>query len=492
MKIFISYPPIESEKGTAQIGQNRQFQWFAKHSVIYPMIPAYAATLLKEKGYEVFWDDAIAKRESFEEWIERVRKETPDLIAMETKTPVVKIHWGIISKIKEASPKTKVVLMGDHVTEFPEESMKNSEVDYVITGGDYDFSLLSICESLTKKGKLDKGKKLLGLEPGIWWREKSKIKNNGKFDLCHDLNSLPFIDRELTRYDLYTKNGNYKYLPGTYTLAGRDCWWGKCKFCSWPTLFPKYRTRAPELLFEEIKNLVEKYGIREVMDDTGTFPVGEWLKTFCNLMISSGLNKKVRISCNMRFGVLNQEDYNLMREAGFRFLLFGLESGNQETLDRIDKGIKVDDIIEGCKMAKRAGLNPHVTVMMGYPWEDMEMAQRTINLVKLLFEKGYADTLQATIVMPYPNTPLYKEAKKNNWLEVEDGDWEKFDMRQRILKSPLTEEQIKELTSALYRLVFKPKFILNQLLSIRNIDDIKYIWRGFKAVIGKHLKDFQK
>lgn len=481
MKVFISYPPIESDKGTAQIGQNRQFQWFAKHSVIYPMIPAYAASLLKEKGYDVFWDDAIAKYESWEKWIERVEKDKPDLIALETKTPVVKIHWGIIDEIKKTSPRTKVVLMGDHVTAYPGESMKNSKTDFVITGGDYDFSLLSICDNISK------GKKL---EAGIYYRQKGKIKNTGKFNLCHDLNELPFIDRELTRYDLYTKNGNYKYLPGSYTMAGRDCWWGKCKFCSWPTLFPKYRTRKPELLFQEIKMLVEKYKIREIMDDTGTFPVGEWLKKFCSLMIKSGLNKKVRISCNMRFGVLKQEDYVMMRTAGFRFLLFGLESGNQATLNKINKGIKIEDIINGCKMAKKAGLNPHLTVMIGYPWEDYAQAKKTINLVKYLFEHGYADTLQATIVMPYPNTPLYKEALKNKWLAVEDGDWEKFDMRQRILKSPLTENEIKKLTSELYRLAFKPRFIFNQLINVRNMDDIKYLWRGFKAVIGKHLKDF--
>ncbi len=483
MKIFISYPPLKSKKGIAQIGQNRQFQWFVKHSVIYPVIPAYAATLLKSKGYEVFWDDAIAKKESYEKWLKRIREIKPEIVAIETKTPVVKMHWNIIQEIKKVSPKTKIVLMGDHVTEFPEESMKNSRVDFVITGGDYDFLLLSIAEHISKKKKL---------ELGIWFRDEEKIKNTGKFELLHDLNSLPIIDRDLTQWRLYTENGNYKYLPGTYTMVGRDCWWGKCKFCSWPTLFPKYRTRKPELLFEEIKLLVEKYGVREVMDDTGTFPCGEWLKKFCKLMIDSGLNKKVRISCNMRFGILKLKDYQLMREAGFRFLLFGLESANQETLNKIEKGIKVNDIEEGCKWAKEAKLNPHITVMMGYPWETYEMAKNTVNLVKKIFQEGHANTLQATIVMPYPNTPLYKEALRNNWLEVKDGDWEKFDMRTKILKSPLTEEEIKELTSSLYKLAFSPKFILNQIKEIRNIDDVKYLWRGFNAVVKKHLKDFKK
>jgi len=479
MKVFISYPPLG--KGTAQIGQNRQFQWFEQHSVIYPMVPAYAATLLKRNGYDVFWDDAIAKKESYSKWLSRIRRAKPDLVAIETKTPVVKEHWRIIGDIKEASVLTKVVLMGDHVTGFPKESMENSLVDYVITGGDYDFMLLSLCEHLLKGSKLEKG---------IWYRKKDEIKSTGKFKLNHDLNSLPMIDRKLTQWWLYKENGNYKHLPGTYTMVARDCWWSRCTFCSWPSMYPAFRVRRPELLVAEIGMLVKNYGVKEIMDDSGTFPAGEWLKRFCILMIETGLNKKVRISCNMRFGVLKYEDYKLMRKAGFRFLLFGLESANQETLDRIEKGIKVEDIVSGVRWAKEAGLNPHLTVMIGYPWEDYGMALKTINLAKRLFEGGHADTLQATIVIPYPFTPLYKQCRKRKWLEIEHGDWNRFDMRTKVMKSSLTEKQIKELTSSLYKLFFKPKYIMNQVLGMSSLDDLRYIIRGFSKVVGKHLRDF--
>jgi radical SAM superfamily enzyme YgiQ (UPF0313 family) len=128
--------------------------------------------------------------------------------------------------------------------------------------------------------------------------------------------------------------------------------------------------------------------------------------------------------------------------------------------------------------------------MIGYPWESYEMAKKTAELAKQLFNEGSADTLQATIVMPYPNTPLFKECLLNGWLEAKPGEWEKFDMRQKIIKSPLTEEQIKELTSSFYRLFFKPKYIFNQFAGIRSFDDISYITRGFSKVVGKHLRDF--
>ncbi|MBI5892564.1 MAG: B12-binding domain-containing radical SAM protein, partial [Deltaproteobacteria bacterium] len=336
MKISISYPPLESEKGIPLLGQNRQFQWFSEPTYIYPMVPAYAATLLKENGFEVIWDDGIAEGLTYNQWLERIKKERPDVIAIETKTPVIKRHWQIINDLKKLSTfnfQPLTVLMGDHVTALPEESMLNSPVDFVLTGGDYDFLLLNLCNQLATRNM----QLVSSLAPGVWHRKEGKITNTGNYDLNHDLNSLPLIDRGLTKWKLYSeKNGNYKYLPGTYTMAARDCWWGKCSFCSWTTIFPgaKYRTRTPEKMLEEVGMLIENYGIREIMDDSGTFPVGEWLHAYCEGRIKRGYNKRVKIDCNMRFGILGEKEYEMMAKAGFRFILFGLESANQKTLDR--------------------------------------------------------------------------------------------------------------------------------------------------------------
>jgi len=75
MKIFVSFPPLEG-KGTPMLGQNRQFQWFHNPSFIYPMVPASAATLLKEKGHEVFWDDGIARKWKKDQWWDNLRFES--------------------------------------------------------------------------------------------------------------------------------------------------------------------------------------------------------------------------------------------------------------------------------------------------------------------------------------------------------------------------------------------------------------------------------
>ena len=484
MKIMISYPPLESEKGVPLLAQNRQFQWFNKPTYIYPMIPAAAATLLSKHGYQVIWDDAIAGEKSYQEWWGNLLRERPDLIALETKTPVVKRHWQIINQIKSQPDKSwqpRVVLMGDHVTALPEESLQQSQADFVLTGGDYDVLLLGLADYLSKSPT--------PLPPGIWYRENGRIVNTGKFQLTQDLNRLPFIDRDLTRWHLYSeKNGNFKYLPGSYIMAGRDCWYHRCKFCSWTTLFPKFRTRSPQHVLDEIGQLIEKYQIREIMDDSGTFPTGEWLTEFCRGMIQRGYNRRVRLDCNMRFGAASEEDYRLMQRAGFRWILFGLESANQSTLDKINKGIKAEQIPESCRQASGAGLFPHVTIMFGYPWEDYAQLMNTVNLGRYLLKKGYAYTLQATMVIPYPGTPLFEECRINGWLKT--TDWDRFDMREPVMVTPMSPAQVKQAVQQVYSIAFNPEFILRKIMSIRDIQDLRYFSKAAKSVWG-HLKDFR-
>ncbi len=94
-----------------------------------------------------------------------------------------------------------------------------------------------------------------------------KLENSGKFRLNHNLDTLPMIDRDLTNWHLYSShNSNFYRAPGAYTMFGRDCWWGKCTFCSWTQIFPHFRTRSAENLLDEMGVLVNKYKVKEIMD----------------------------------------------------------------------------------------------------------------------------------------------------------------------------------------------------------------------------------
>ena len=481
MKILIGYVPLISEKGVPLLSQNRQFQWFSKPTYVYPMVPASAATLLKHEGHDVHWLDGIAEGLSEAEFEKRYVAIGADLFLLETKTPVVKPTWRIVNKLKTLLPSCKIVLCGDHVTALPEESLAHSQADYILCGGDYDFSLRDLVHSLESGTPMPLG---------FWWRgEGGRLETSGKFCLStNKLDDLPAIDRELTRWELYSReNGNFRQTPGTYTMAGRDCWWGKCRFCSWTTLYPNWRTRSPEKMLDEIGAIIERYGVKEIFDDSGCFPAGEWLRTFCEGMIARGYHKRVVMGCNMIPGVLTPELYGLMAKAGFRFVLFGLESASEQTLDRIKKCPSAKQIAASMQAAHRAGLRPHVTCMIGYPWETLDEAKATVAMTRSLFDRGWIDTLQGTIVIPYPGTPLFAECQENGWLRTED--WDRYDMREPIMKNGIPDEEIFALIRGLYTSFLTPKFILRQILAIRKPSDVAFLWRAGIRVIG-HLLDF--
>jgi len=482
MKIIIGYPPTISEKGAATLGQNRQFQWFSDPCLILPVVMATAATLLKKKENNVLWLDCIAENINEEKFFSVLSREKPDLFIFETKTPVIKQHWKIIDKIKNRFPGIKIAIAGDHVTSFPEETLKNSKVDFVLTGGDYDFLSAELVDWLNKKRKK--------MPAGIFSWQKGRIKGS-KFELKHNLDELPFIDRELVKWKNYQEEASMSGYPYAYIMSGRDCWWGKCKFCAWPRLYPRFRVRSVKNVLDEIGMLIEKYNVKEIFDDSGTLCVGEWLKELCKGLIEKGYNKKIKYSCNMRFGILKQEYYKLMKRAGFYMLKFGLESANQKTLDWLNKGIKVKDIIDGCKMAKEAGLAVHLTMIVGYPIETKDDALKTFQLAKKLMQSGLADVLQATILVPYPGTILWNEALKEKWFLFDPYEYERYDMSEPVLKVRGNAKEVAAICHKIHTIFLTPKYVLARLKNTKNWDDFMFNLRGIRTLFGK-LKDFSR
>lgn len=248
--------------------------------------------------------------------------------------------------------------------------------------------------------------------------------------------SLPAPDRVFTRAKEYT-SGNYKHLPGTHIQVANGCWWGKCSFCIEQNK-PYEVRRNSEVCLELVE--CKKLGFREIFDDSGTFPIGEWLEHFC----WHWEGQRMTFGCNMR---MVDEDYTMMKRAGFRILLFGLESANQNTLDKINKGVKVEDYKYIIK-AWRAGLEPHVSVMFGYPWETDRDALNTLHLVWYLLRKGYAKTAQASFF---------------------------------TCPGAGSNENHRKYIRQIYSVWKSPKFWFRQIKDIKDKDDLKYLWRKIKA-----------
>src|SRR3989344_1595542 len=485
MKVVVGFPPTLSSKGTPLLSQNRQFQYFENPTFLFPVAMGTAATMARDSyGHTVLWEDAIAQNMSWKEYIEMLQKEKPDVFFFETKAPVVMKHWQAAKILKQYFPDMKLVICGDHISYDTQETMENSPVDFAIKGGYYDFAFCELLEYLEGKTK--------NIPQGVWYRKDGKIVDNGRYELKRRIDDAPIIDRKLTKNENYQKEFNLKGRPLAYIMSGRDCWYGKCTFCVWDqTLYPKgnFRVRTPENVMKEVKYLVDECGVKEIFDDCGTITVGKWLNDFCKLMIDSGYNKKVMYSCNMRFGAVNADEYKLMHKAGFRLLKYGLESGNQFTIDKLDKGTKIPEVVTSCREAKEAGLIVHLTMMVGYPWETRKDAMETIKLSKYLMRKGYADVLQSTVIVPYPGTPLWREGMEKNWFRFNPHDYERFDMAEPVFKTPdMSPQEVLNICRKIYNVFWHPEYIFRHLMKIKSIEDVKYTIKGVRAVVG-HMFD---
>lgn len=295
-------------------------------------------------------------------------------------------------------------------------------------------------------------------------------QDDGTFDRVIDsdrqievpFDQLPIPDRVFTyaKNPKYLSYGNYKLRPATHYLSSNLCWWAGakgCVFCvdSQRIVEGEYRgVRTVDHVLSEIDDCI-RLGFKEMFDDAGTIPLGKWIHEFCDKMIASGRNKEIMLGCNLK--PLKLDYYPLMKKAGFRFILVGIESANQPTVDRIQKGQRSEDIIPIIKSMSDAGLEPHVTFMSAYPWETEEDEQRSIDLCGYLLRKGYAKTAQASVyspprTLPDPNSIGHKRIPRY------------FD----AYKSP--------------------EFWLHKLRDIRRWEDIAYLGRGARLVAEEHIR----
>jgi len=300
----------------------------------------------------------------------------------------------------------------------------------------------------------------------VWFGE-----DDGKFDriiksdreIDVDFDKLPIPDRKFTNSmnPKYLSYGNYKYFPGSHLLSSNLCWWAGAKGCTFCVDSlriienEKRGLRTVDHVLTEIEDCV-KLGHKELFDDAGTIPINEWLNELCRKMIDTGLNKKIVLGCNLK---PIKQDFKLMREAGFRFILVGIESANQNTINKIQKGQRADKVIENIKAMSDAGLDPHGTFMCGYPWETPEEEKNTIELCHYLLKKGYLKTAQASVyspprTQPDPNSPGHKYVPRF------------FDA---------------------YR---SPEFWFHKVKDIKRWEDFTYLLRGGRLVLEEKVRKF--
>ncbi|MFH1287204.1 MAG: radical SAM protein [bacterium] len=495
-KIAIYYPPMIKNGEYPLLTQNRQFKFSKSKEIrIYPVIMSTLATMLSKREYEVLFLDGVNQRRTDEKCEQILSDFRPDCIILETKAPLFNQHLQLARELKDKF-QPLIIFCGDHVSFFPEDAVKNDAIDYAVVSGYYDFIITELVEYLN--GKLDK------IPSGVFYKEGGQIKGGDKIE-DYNLDDAPLINRDLTIWNLYGEA--YLYKPAAYILSGRGCGGsavivenhrsltpGKCSFCIWQYALwnTTAKLRSPFAVADEIELLVKKYKVKEIFDDneSGAIWDEEWLNIFYNELVKRKLKGKFSLSSNARADALTEKRVKLLKQIGYRLLKVGLESANDTTLSKIQKDENFSQIEKGIMNAKKEGLAVLMTTMVGYPWENENDADKTYNATKklMLYKTHFGDSLQSSIVVPYPGTPLYNYACKNNLFTKDAEDFRNYDMSHNILKADI---DVAKWCRKMWRIHLHPLFMLKSLLTIRKIEDIRLAWTGVISLIG-HLSDYER
>ena len=300
---------------------------------------------------------------------------------------------------------------------------------------------------------------------------------------------LPFIDRNLTNWKLYSKRNEYfKKTPGTFIMSARGSIYNSYNSNSSSILFNNVRVRNPINVIDEIEYLNKRYAIKEILDTSVYFPTNEWLSLFCETMKERKLHKKLYIDCYVHFGSLEYHDYRMMKKSGFKTVIFNLNSVNADISEKF-RIANMEDMTESIKAAKKAGLFTDIMVKIGYPWQTDEDIISTFNIIKYLMLNGYVNLMNVSIIIPYPGTKLFQYCNENGLINTKN--WFDYDMRKSIIKLNIDDEAIFKYIGYFYNLSFNPIYIMQKIKNIRDIYDIKYHIKLLKNILSYYLANNQ-
>ena len=406
MKILLLNPPFFKKYSREQ----RSPAVTKSGTLYYPYWLAYATAYLEKAGHEVKLIDATPTNREGEDLFSEIRAFDPGMVVVDTSTPSIYNDVRVAERIKEELPRSFVVLVGPHVSALPRESLALSGRIDAVTVQEFDLTLAEVAE------RLDRGASLSGTA-GLCHRIDGEIVVEAKRPYIQDLDIFPLVT---PIYKRFLRIEDYFYAitrhPVVALMTGRGCPY-QCTYCLYPQTLNgrNYRTMSVEQVADEFAFIAEELPqVREVFieDDTLTLH-RKRTQALCNELIRRG--NKIPWTANARADV-DLETLKLMKAAGCRLLCVGVESGEQEILDNVKKGIKIEQIRQFFDDTKKADIMVHGCFMVGNQGETHETLEKTLAFAKEL----NPDTAQFFPLMIYPGTESYAWAKEKNFIATED------------------------------------------------------------------------
>jgi hopanoid biosynthesis associated radical SAM protein HpnJ len=438
--LFLNPPTFEDFDG----GAGARYQAAREvTSFWYPVWLCYPAGMIE--GSRVV--DAPVQRLSLDECLDIARDY--DMVLMYTSTPTLKIDTETARRIKERKPETVTVLAGPHVSMLPEESLRqsNGAVD-IVCRGEFDYTAVEIAS----------GKPWEEIN-GIAFLRDGQFVQTAERELPTDLDALPFTSQVYKR-DLPVDEYIIPHVKNPYVsiYTSRGCP-AKCTFCLWPHTYSgrRIRTRSAENVFQEMKWIKENLPqIRDVIFDDDTFSANRRHAREVSKQIAPlGMSWVINCRANCDF-----ETLQIMRNAGLHHVIVGFESGDDQILKNIKKGVTRERAIQFVKDCKQLGITIHGAFIVGLPGETRETLKATIEYAKMLD----LYSIQVSLPSPYPGTEFHKECVANGWL-VSNAYIDETGHQMCVVSYPhLSNQEIFKAVEEFYsKFYFRPKYIIRSI-----------------------------
>jgi radical SAM superfamily enzyme YgiQ (UPF0313 family) len=357
----------------------------------------YLSSYLKVHGYDVLLIDALRDRIQNQEIFKRIKSKNVEVVGITCLSAYYNEVVALSRYLKNNN--IQVIIGGVHPTFMPYKTLLDSNADFVVCG-EGEAALLSLLENNMNNTGIGGVYALSDLTENTLPERADSIQN---------LNDIPFPDWEQMPPGQYPKAPHgalAKRFPIGLITSSRGCPYS-CKFCSSPNFYgKKIRFRSPENVINEMKYLIENFGVKEIQFEDDNITMNrKHIEAICNLIIEN--NIKVNWSCpnGIRADRIDEDIIKLMRKAGCYYCALGIESGNAEILKNIDKKETLETIQKAIKIITRNGIICQGFFIVGLPGETKSTIKETINFAL----KSGLDRAQFCMLDILPGCKLWTE-----------------------------------------------------------------------------------
>jgi len=461
-------------------------------TLYYPKWLAHAAGVAIKNGHDVDLVDAPAAACTVQGVIDRIRAKNIEVVVCDTSTPSILNDVSVIESLVAAQPSLHVLLVGRHVSSLPKETLAMSSALESVAVREYEYT---VRDWLAAKAC---GADLSTVE-GLVWRRRAtgEIISNKQREAIQNLDELPFVSEVYKRF-LHTPDYFYGHSlwPLVVFDTSRGCPY-HCSFCVYPQTFSGHKMR-----YRSVANVADEFDfvsrempeIKTVMLEDDTFIISKpRTLELANELIRRGNKLPFDANCRADIGA-EGELLSTLHKAGARLFCVGFESGDVEVINGMKKNN--DDRRDAkyheeahhfVRRCRDSGIMVHGCFMVGNLNETPASMEKTLSFAKKL----QPDTAQFFPIMVYPGTTAYEEAKKRDYIQIEDwGAWlTKDGLHNSVVTLPnITHEQLVSFCDRARRSFYlSPSYLLYKLKqSLKDRRELQRNLKGF-VTLSKYL-----